>query len=167
MINYWFEIFFDFLILIVKIQLEVNHWLKVKEIMKQRKTKKLQWNRYDYLWNINSIYFFSFKTRNFIPFEKALTDEWKPNRRQSTIRSAVTTYNLLRGKCWLIHDFVIITFVLKALLSFYEQYQRIPALATQETDIPNLMKIIRDKTSLSTASASSLNSDEFNEELLK
>jgi len=58
----------------------------------------------------------------------------------------------------------------KALLTFYEQYQRPPALATQDVDIPNLMKIICDKTSSFTASASSSNSvnhDEFNEELLK
>jgi hypothetical protein len=55
-------------------------------------------------------------------------------------------------------------------LTFYEQYQRAPALATQQTDIPNLMKIIREKTSSSTASASasnSVNNEDFNEELLK
>ncbi|CAF4135062.1 unnamed protein product, partial [Rotaria magnacalcarata] len=34
--------------------------------------------------------------RNYATFEKALTLDWKPNRRQATIRSAVTTYNLLR-----------------------------------------------------------------------
>jgi hypothetical protein len=59
------------------------------------------------------------------------------------------------------------SFYFKALLTFHEQYQRAP---TQDVDIPNLMKIIRDKTSSSTASASSsnnINNDEFNEELLK
>jgi len=35
--------------------------------------------------------------RNFITFEKAFSTEWKPNRRQASIRSAVNTYNLLRG----------------------------------------------------------------------
>jgi len=92
-------------------------------------------------------------TRNFITFEKALTTEWKPNRRQATTRSAITTYNLLR-----------------ALLTFYEQYQRAPALASQDVDIPNLMKIVREKTSSSTASASAsnnINNEEFNDELLK
>jgi hypothetical protein len=58
----------------------------------------------------------------------------------------------------------------KAFLTFYEQYQRPPALATQDVDIPNLMKIIRDKTNSSTASASASNSisnEDFNEELVK
>jgi len=92
-------------------------------------------------------------TRNFITFEKALTTEWKPNRRQATARSAITTYNLLR-----------------ALLTFYEQYHRAPALVTEDVDIPNLMKIIHEKTNLLNASASASNSisnEEFNEELLK
>ena len=55
-------------------------------------------------------------------------------------------------------------------MTFYEQYRRAPALATQDIDIPNLMKIIRAKNNSSTASASSsnnINNDEFNEELLK
>ncbi len=58
----------------------------------------------------------------------------------------------------------------KAFLTFYEQNQRAPALATQEVDIQNLMKIIREKTNSSTASASasnSINNEEFNEELIK
>jgi len=58
----------------------------------------------------------------------------------------------------------------KVLLTFYEQYQRAPALVTQDVDIPNLMKIIQEKITSSTASASSsnnINNEEFNEELLK
>jgi len=56
------------------------------------------------------------------------------------------------------------------LLIFYEQYRRAPALATQDVDIPNLMKIIREKVNSSTAAASSsnnINNNEYNEELLK
>ncbi|CAF0903760.1 unnamed protein product [Rotaria sordida] len=92
-------------------------------------------------------------TRNFITFDKALSTEWKPNRRQATTRSAIITYNLLR-----------------ALLTFYEQYHRAPALVTQDVDVPNFMKIIHEKITSSTAAASSSNSidtEEFNEELVK
>jgi hypothetical protein len=59
--------------------------------------------------------------------------------------------------------------IFTAFLTFYQQYQRTPALATQDVDIPYLMKILREKSNLSTAAASSSNSntsDEFNEELL-
>jgi hypothetical protein len=47
--------------------------------------------------SFNLNYFLSCKTRNFTTFEKALSNEWKPNRRQATTRSAITTYNLLRS----------------------------------------------------------------------
>jgi hypothetical protein len=59
--------------------------------------------------------------------------------------------------------------IFAAFVTFYQQYQRAPGLATQDVDIPNLMKILREKSNLSTAAASSSNSnnsDEFNEELL-
>ncbi|CAF0936732.1 unnamed protein product [Adineta steineri] len=89
--------------------------------------------------------------RNFTTFEKAFSTEWKPNRRQATTRSAITTYNLLRG-----------------LLTFQKQYQRAPALATQDIDISNLMKILHEKSNSSAASSSSSSNDEeFNEELIK
>ncbi|CAF1657733.1 unnamed protein product, partial [Adineta ricciae] len=90
-------------------------------------------------------------SRNFVSFEKALTTEWKPNRRQATTRSAITTYNILR-----------------ALLTFYKTHHRSPTLATQDVDIANLLSILREQSSSFTASAStSNNNDELNEELLK
>jgi hypothetical protein len=52
-----------------------------------------------------------------------------------------------------------------AFLTFYEQYQRAPALVTQDVDIPNLMKIIGEKTSAS--ASNSIQNEEFNDELLK
>ena len=57
-----------------------------------------------------------------------------------------------------------------ALLAFHEQYQRAPALATEDVDLPNLMKILQEKNNSTTASASASNSvsnEELNEELLK
>jgi hypothetical protein len=62
------------------------------------------------------------------------------------------------------------SFVRLALLTFHEQYHRVPAPATQATDIVALMKIIRNQVTPASASASSsnsLNTNEFNEELLK
>jgi len=93
-------------------------------------------------------------SRNFTTFEKALATEWRPNRRQEMNRSALITYNLLR-----------------ALLTFHKKYQRSPALATEDIDVPHLATIIREinGSSSSTAAASSSTSinDEINEELLK
>ena len=108
-----------------------------------------------------------FQTRNFVTFEKALTNEWKPNRRQATTRSAVTTYNLLRGNPSIILSSFFFIFS-AAFLTFYERNQRAPALATQAVDIPNLVKILREKANSSTASASnSLDNEEFHDELLE
>lgn len=84
-------------------------------------------------------------TRNFITFEKALSTEWKPNRRQANIRSALVTYNLIRG-----------------LLTFYKQYQRTPALTTQDIDLENLFKILQENLK-----SIGSNPDEYNLELLK
>ncbi|CAF3401886.1 unnamed protein product [Rotaria socialis] len=92
--------------------------------------------------------------RNYATFEKALTLDWKPNRRQAATRSVVTTYNLLRG-----------------LLTFHEQYHRSPALATHDVDVPNLMIILEQMTSSTAAASSSssnnVNNEKWNEELLK
>lgn len=61
----------------------------------------------------------------------------------------------------------ILSSLFLALLAFHEQYQRAPALATQDVDLPNLIKILQEKNSSTTASASNVNNEEWNEELLK
>ncbi|CAF0877559.1 unnamed protein product [Didymodactylos carnosus] len=90
--------------------------------------------------------------RKFITFEKALKTEWRPSKRREIYRSGLTTYTLL-----------------KALLAFFEKYQRVPELKTHDIDIPNLLSIIKHLDQTATTSKdidSSMNDNELNEEML-